>query len=285
VRLPPTFTDEGIRAAVHLRARTSDLAVLVLSQYVEERYAGELITTQSAALGYLLKDRGRCRRVPRRVERIGAGATVLDPEVVAQLLTRRGRDARMERLTERERSVLALIAEGKSNQAIAQTLFVTEASVEKHITSLFQKLDLEQDEHGNRRCWPPSSTGRTERTDDHHPHTPPPTTGAGGPADGSSHGPSRPVAPPGGACRSDPDDRARRRADPRRVRQLGSERSPARRAAARHLTADAAGVRTLDVDVAAADVGIVYGGDRATLEVDGAVALDSTCRTTGTGSW
>jgi DNA-binding NarL/FixJ family response regulator len=152
VRLPPTFTDEGIRAAVHLRAAHPDLAVLVLSQYVEERYAGELITTQSAALGYLLKDRvADVGEFLDAVERIGAGATVLDPEVVAQLLTRRGRDARMERLTERERSVLALIAEGKSNQAIAQTLFVTEASVEKHITSLFQKLDLEQDEHGNRR--------------------------------------------------------------------------------------------------------------------------------------
>ncbi|MEO2134204.1 MULTISPECIES: response regulator transcription factor [unclassified Microbacterium] len=152
VRLPPTFTDEGIRAAVHLRAARPEVAVLVLSQYVEERYAGELISTQSAALGYLLKDRvADVGDFLDAVERIGAGATVLDPEVVAQLLTRRGRDARMERLTERERSVLALIAEGKSNQAIAQTLFVTEASVEKHITSLFQKLDLEQDEHGNRR--------------------------------------------------------------------------------------------------------------------------------------
>ncbi len=152
VRLPPTFTDEGVRAAVHLRAAHPEVAVLVLSQYVEERYAGELISTQSAALGYLLKDRvADVGDFLDAVERIGAGATVLDPEVVAQLLTRRGRDARMERLTERERSVLALIAEGKSNQAIAQTLFVTEASVEKHITSLFQKLDLEQDEHGNRR--------------------------------------------------------------------------------------------------------------------------------------
>ena len=152
VRLPPTFTDEGIRAAVELRRLHPQIAVLVLSQYVEERYAGELITGQSGALGYLLKDRvADVREFLDAVERIGAGATVLDPEVVAQLLTRRGRDARMERLTDRERTVLALIAEGKSNQAIAQTLFVTEASVEKHITSLFQKLDLEQDEHGNRR--------------------------------------------------------------------------------------------------------------------------------------
>lgn len=152
VRLPPTFTDEGIRAALALRREHERLPVLVLSQYVEERYASELITAHGAALGYLLKDRvADVREFLDIVDRIGAGATVLDPEVVAQLLTRRARDERMARLTERERTVLALIAEGKSNQAIAQTLFVSEASVEKHITSLFQKLDLEQDEHGNRR--------------------------------------------------------------------------------------------------------------------------------------
>ncbi|WP_282837665.1 LuxR C-terminal-related transcriptional regulator [Microbacterium flavum] len=152
VRLPPTFTDEGIRAALALRAVQPTLPVLVLSQYVEERYASELITGQAAAFGYLLKDRvADIRDFLDAVARIGTGATVLDPEVVAQLLTRRARDERMSRLTERERTVLALIAEGKSNQAIAQTLFITEASVEKHITSLFQKLGLEQDEHGNRR--------------------------------------------------------------------------------------------------------------------------------------
>ncbi|MFS0866495.1 response regulator [Microbacterium sp. 179-B 1A2 NHS] len=152
VRLPPTFTDEGIRAALELRTQHPALPVLVLSQYVEERYASDLITGQNAALGYLLKDRvADVRDFLDSIDRIAAGATVLDPEVVAQLLTRRARDDRMARLTERERSVLALIAEGKSNQAIAQTLFVSEASVEKHITSLFQKLGLEQDEHGNRR--------------------------------------------------------------------------------------------------------------------------------------
>ena len=152
VRLPPTYTDEGIRAAIALRADHPALPVLVLSQYVEERYASELITGQSAALGYLLKDRvADVRDFLDAVERIGAGATVLDPEVVAQLLTRRARDDRMARLTDRERTVLALIAEGRSNQAIASSIFVTEASVEKHITSLFQKLDLEQDGDGNRR--------------------------------------------------------------------------------------------------------------------------------------
>ncbi len=152
VRLPPTFTDEGIRAALELRSAHPALPVLVLSQYVEERYASDLIAGQAAAFGYLLKDRvADIADFLDAIRRIGGGATVLDPEVVAQLLTRRARDERMARLTDRERTVLALIAEGKSNQAIAQTLFVSEASVEKHITSLFQKLDLEQDEHGNRR--------------------------------------------------------------------------------------------------------------------------------------
>ncbi len=152
VRLPPTFTDEGIRAALTLRAQHPALPVLVLSQYVEERYASDLITGQNAALGYLLKDRvADVRDFLDSIDRIAAGATVLDPEVVAQLLTRRARDERMSRLTDRERSVLALIAEGKSNAAIATALFVSEASVEKYITSLFQKLGLEQDEHGNRR--------------------------------------------------------------------------------------------------------------------------------------
>lgn len=152
VRLPPTFTDEGIRAALELRAVQPELPVLVLSQYVEERYASDLIAGQAAAFGYLLKDRvADIDDFLVQLERIGAGATVLDPEVVAQLLARRARDERMARLTDRERTVLALIAEGKSNQAIARTLYVTEASVEKHITSLFQKLGLEQDEHGNRR--------------------------------------------------------------------------------------------------------------------------------------
>lgn len=152
VRLPPTFTDEGIRAAVTLRGRHPELPLLVLSQYVEERYASDLIAAQGGALGYLLKDRvADVAEFVASVEQIAGGATVLDPEVVAQLLTRRHRDDRMQRLTDRERTVLALIAEGKSNQAIAGILFVSEASVEKHITSLFQKLGLEPDEHGNRR--------------------------------------------------------------------------------------------------------------------------------------
>lgn len=152
VRLPPTFTDEGIREALVLRRQHPQLPVLVLSQYVEERYASDLIAGQGGALGYLLKDRvADVAEFVESVERIASGATVLDPEVVAQLLTRRNQDDRMRALTERERMVLALIAEGKSNQAIAGILFVSEASIEKHITAIFQKLGLEPDESGNRR--------------------------------------------------------------------------------------------------------------------------------------
>lgn len=152
VRLPPSFTDEGIRAALRLRSARPELPLLVLSQYVEERYASELVAAQGGALGYLLKDRvADVAEFLESVERIGAGATVLDPEVVTQLLARRARDERMAALTARERQVLALIAEGRSNQAIAGGLFLSEASVEKHITAIFQKLRLEPDEHGNRR--------------------------------------------------------------------------------------------------------------------------------------
>lgn len=152
VRLPPTFTDEGIRAALALRAMNPALPLLVLSQYVEERYASDLIAAQGGPLGYLLKDRvADVAEFLASVRRISEGATVLDPEVVAQLLTRRNRDDRMLRLTERERTVLALIAEGKSNQAIAGFLHLSEASVEKHITGIFQKLGFEPDESGNRR--------------------------------------------------------------------------------------------------------------------------------------
>jgi DNA-binding NarL/FixJ family response regulator len=152
VRLPPTRTDEGIRAAVRLRAARPDLPVLVLSQYVEERYASDLIAGRGGALGYLLKDRvADVADFLDTLEQIAAGSTVFDPEVVAQLLSRRTRDERMQRLTDRESTVLALIAEGKSNQAIARALHVSEGSVEKHITAVFQKLDLEQDDSGNRR--------------------------------------------------------------------------------------------------------------------------------------
>lgn len=152
VRLPPTRIDEGIRAALRVRAAHPDLPLVVLSQYVEERYASDLIAGSGGSLGYLLKDRvADVAEFLQTIDRIAAGATVFDPEVVAQLLSRRAHDERMRRLTGREATVLALIAEGKSNQAIAQTLFITEGSVEKHITSVFHKLGLEQDESGNRR--------------------------------------------------------------------------------------------------------------------------------------
>ncbi|RGE18552.1 response regulator transcription factor [Leucobacter sp. wl10] len=151
VRLPPSHTDEGIRAALEMRRARPGLPLLVLSQYVEERYASELIAAQGGAFGYLLKDRvADVGEFVDSIERIAAGATVLDPEVVAQLLTRRGRDDRMRALTDRERIVLAALAEGRSNQAIASLLFLSEASVEKHITAIFQKLRLEPDD-GNRR--------------------------------------------------------------------------------------------------------------------------------------
>ncbi|MGO3148393.1 MAG: response regulator [Leucobacter sp.] len=156
VRLPPTFTDEGIRGALALRKMQPTLPIIVLSQYVEEQYASELIGTgggsRTGGIGYLLKDRvADVSDFVDALERVGAGATVLDPEVVSQLLTRRRQDERMQRLTDRERTVLSSIAEGLSNQAIAQLLFLSLATVEKHITSIFHKLGLEQDESGNRR--------------------------------------------------------------------------------------------------------------------------------------
>ena len=152
VRLPPSFTDEGIRAALAVRAANPQMAILVLSQYVEERYATDLITANSAGLGYLLKDRvADVNDFLESATTVADGATVLDPEVVAQLLSRRRRDSRLERLTDRERDVLALMAQGKSNSAIASALFISEGSVEKHISALFTKLDLETSASDNRR--------------------------------------------------------------------------------------------------------------------------------------
>lgn len=171
VRLPPTYTDEGIRAALEVRRNYPQLPLLVLSQYVEEHYASELISMQSGSLGYLLKDRvADVTEFIASLEQIASGGTVLDQEVVAQLLTRRNHDDRMQRLTDRERSVLTALAEGKSNQAIAALLFLSEASVEKYITSIFQKLGLEADGTGNRRVLAALAhietlgTPRTDRT-------------------------------------------------------------------------------------------------------------------------
>jgi DNA-binding NarL/FixJ family response regulator len=153
VRMPPGFTDEGLAAAVTLRATHPSLAVLVLSQYVEQTYAVELLDAgpgRGAGVGYLLKDRvGDVEEFDDAVRRVAAGGTVIDPEVVRQLLRRRGDP--LERLTPREREVLALMAEGWSNGAIARTLVVTEAAVAKHIGSILAKLDLPPDTDDHRR--------------------------------------------------------------------------------------------------------------------------------------
>ncbi|MFG3437666.1 response regulator [Nonomuraea sp. NPDC047897] len=151
VRMPPGFTDEGLRAALELRARHPDLAVLVLSQYVEQTYAAELLDSGGGAgIGYLLKDRiGDVREFVDALDRVARGGTVVDPEVVRQLLRRR-RDP-LGRLTPREQEVLALIAEGRANAAIARELFVTEAAVAKHIAGIFTKLDLPPAADGHRR--------------------------------------------------------------------------------------------------------------------------------------
>lgn len=152
VRLPPSWTNEGVRAALELRRADGGRRVLVFSQYVEERYASELIADRRGGLGYLLKDRVTdVDEFLSSIDAIASGGTVLDPEVVAQLMHRRQRDMQLARLTPREAEVLALMAQGKSNQAIARLLFITEGSVEKHISQLFQKLDLNQAEDGNRR--------------------------------------------------------------------------------------------------------------------------------------
>jgi DNA-binding NarL/FixJ family response regulator len=151
VRMPPTFTDEGLRAAIGAREARPGFPVMVLSQYVEALYARELLATGTGAVGYLLKDRvADVAEFAEGVRRVAAGGTVLDPEVVATVLARR-REEPVERLTPREREVLALMAEGRSNAAIAQRLTVTEKAVAKHINAIFTKLDLPVDEDDHRR--------------------------------------------------------------------------------------------------------------------------------------
>jgi len=151
VRMPPTHTDEGIRAALVIRQQWPEVAVLVLSQYVEERYAADLLTARTGGVGYLLKDRvAEVGEFLDALRRVTAGGTALDPEVVSQLLLRRHSDP-LDRLTPREREVLALMAEGRSNAAIAESLVVTDSAVAKHINSIFTKLDLPPDEAGHRR--------------------------------------------------------------------------------------------------------------------------------------
>jgi DNA-binding NarL/FixJ family response regulator len=151
VRMPPTHTDEGIRAALVIRSQWPDIAVLVLSQYVEERYAADLLSANTHGIGYLLKDRvADVAEFLDALRRVAAGGTALDPEVVAQLLVRRGGDP-LDDLTERERAVLALMAEGRSNAEIATTLVITDSAVSKHINSIFAKLGLYPHDAGHRR--------------------------------------------------------------------------------------------------------------------------------------
>jgi DNA-binding NarL/FixJ family response regulator len=152
VRMPPTFRDEGLRAAIVARRRVPNTPILVFSQYVEERYAAELLEGGTTGIGYLLKDRvADVREFIVAVRRVASGGTVLDPEVVTQLVTRRRRDERVSSLTQREQEVLALMAEGRTNNAIADALFVSEGTVEKHIRGIFTKLGLEDTESVHRR--------------------------------------------------------------------------------------------------------------------------------------
>jgi DNA-binding NarL/FixJ family response regulator len=152
VRLPPTFTDDGLRMALEARRAVPGLPVLVLSQYVEQLYARELLADRAGGVGYLLKDRVfNDDQFVDAVRTVASGGTVMDSEVVAKLLGRRAREEPLARLSAREREVLGLMAEGRSNSAIAQRLFVTDKAVSKHSTSIFTKLDLAPSDDDNRR--------------------------------------------------------------------------------------------------------------------------------------
>ena len=155
VRLPPTFTDEGIRAALEARRRHPDLAVLVLSQYVEPVYTGELLASGESGVGYLLKERvSEVRTFVESVKRVAGGGTALDREVVSALIADRGRsgsDAELGALTARERETLELIAQGRTNAAIAREMVVTLGAIEKHVTNIFAKLDLPAGDDDHRR--------------------------------------------------------------------------------------------------------------------------------------
>ncbi|MBO1416976.1 response regulator transcription factor [Streptomyces sp. FH025] len=151
VRMPPGFHDEGVKAAMIIRRQWPEVAVLLLSQFVEERYAADLLATNTSGVGYLLKQRvANVDDFLEALQRVAAGGTALDPEVVAQLLVRRRLDP-LEKLTPRERDVLALMAEGRSNAAIAASLVVSDSAVAKHISSIFTKLDLPPADDSHRR--------------------------------------------------------------------------------------------------------------------------------------
>ncbi|HEY9557476.1 MAG TPA: response regulator transcription factor [Acidimicrobiales bacterium] len=152
VRMPPTMTDDGLRAAMEIRSRWPQIGILVLSQYVEERYATDLLAHDTAGIGYLLKDRiADVDEFLAAVHRVGSGGTALDPEVVAQLLARSRRHDPLATLSPREREVLDLMAQGLTNSAIASALVVNDGTVEKHVTNIFTKLDLPPAERNHRR--------------------------------------------------------------------------------------------------------------------------------------
>jgi len=152
IRMPPTHTDEGLRAAQEIRDRYPGVGVLVLSQYVEPAYAMELLADSAEGVGYLLKDRvSDLEEFAAAVRRVGEGGSALDPAIVSELVGRRRRDDPLAGLTPREREVLELMAEGRSNAAIAARMVVTERAVEKHVTSIFQKLRLPASEENHRR--------------------------------------------------------------------------------------------------------------------------------------
>jgi DNA-binding NarL/FixJ family response regulator len=152
VRMPPDMTDDGLRAAIEIRRRWPKTAILVFSQYVEEVFASELLATGTQGLGYLLKDRvAEVAEFVEAVRRVAAGGTALDPEVVSQLVARSSQQDPLARLTARERQVLALMAEGRSNQAISAALVVSDGAVEKHVSNVFSKLDLPPAGSDNRR--------------------------------------------------------------------------------------------------------------------------------------
>jgi DNA-binding NarL/FixJ family response regulator len=152
VRLPPTYTDEGLRAALEARRQVPGLPILILSAHVERLYARELLADQEGGVGYLLKDRVFTdEQFTDALRTVARGGTIMDPEVVAKLLARRSSQPPVARLTDRERQVLALMAEGRSNSAIAERLVITEKAVSKHCTSIFAKLDLPPSDDDNRR--------------------------------------------------------------------------------------------------------------------------------------
>jgi DNA-binding NarL/FixJ family response regulator len=152
VRLPPTFTDEGLRAAIEARRRRPGFPVLILSQYVEQLYARELLSDGAGGVGYLLKDRvGDVRQFVDAVQRVAGGGTAMDPEVISQILARRSRVTPLAGLTPREREVLALMAEGRTNVAIARSLVITTKAVSKYIARIFAKLDLPPSDDDHRR--------------------------------------------------------------------------------------------------------------------------------------